>query len=118
MRYIRGGGARYGVGGGMWCACVLVGIEPSYPSASLATEGRSALAPCFRGISDTIQERLSKFLFSYHITPQSSTGVYPATLLMRPHPTLRLDRLFPNISMRGEAQQGEQIQQHDTSKSL
>ena len=40
----------------MWCACAPVGIEPSYPSASLATEGRSALAPCFRGISDSVHE--------------------------------------------------------------
>ena len=67
---------------------------------------------------NTIQERLSKFLFSYRITPHSMTGVSPATLLMGRRPRSRLDRLFPSISKRVETQQGKQIQQHDTSKSL
>ena len=48
----------------------------------------------------TVQEKLSKFLFTYRITPQTTTGVAPAQLLMNRCPRSRLDRLFPDLSER------------------
>ncbi len=66
----------------------------------------------------TIQERLSKFLFTYRITPQTTTGIAPAQLLMGRRPRSRLDTLFPDITQRVEKQQSKQAQQHDNSKPL
>lgn len=43
----------------------------------------------------TVQEKLSRFLFSYHIRPQSTTDMSPAELLM--DRTLR-SHLKPNLS--------------------
>ena len=48
----------------------------------------------------TIQERIFKFLLTYRITPQTTTGVAPAQLLMGRRPRSRLDRLFPDLSHR------------------
>ena len=66
----------------------------------------------------TIQERISKFLFTYRLTPQTTTGVAPAQLLMGRRPRSRLDRLFPDMSQRVEKQQSKQAEQHDTAKPL
>lgn len=44
----------------------------------------------------TVQEKLSKFLFTYRITPQTTTGIAPAQLLMGRRLRSRLDRLFPD----------------------
>ena len=66
----------------------------------------------------TIQERLSKFLFTYRITPQTTTGIPPATLLMGRRLRSRLDRLFPDPSQHVENKQLKQAHQHDTTKPL
>ena len=66
----------------------------------------------------TIQERLSKFLFTYRLTPQSTTGVPPSTLLMGRRIRSRLDGLFPDMSTRIEDQQSKQAKNHDTTKPL
>ena len=66
----------------------------------------------------SIQERLSKFLFKYRITPHTTTGIPPAELLMNRRPRSRLDRLFPDISHRVEWQQAKQAEHHDNHKPL
>jgi hypothetical protein len=66
----------------------------------------------------TVQEKLSKFLFTYRITPQTTTGVAPAQLLMNRCPRSRLDRLFPDLSERVAKHHAKQAEQHDTSKPL
>ena len=66
----------------------------------------------------TIQERLSKFLFTYRITPQTTTGIPPATLLMGRRLRSRLDHLFPDPSQHVENKQLKQAHQHDTTKPL
>ena len=66
----------------------------------------------------TIQEKLSKYLFTYRITPQTTTGVTPAQLLMGRSLRSRLDRLFPDVAARVESRQTRQAQQHDNSRSL
>ena len=53
----------------------------------------------------TIQEKLSKFLFTYRLTPHSTTGVSPAELLMGHRLQSRLDLLFPDIRDRVQSQQ-------------
>ena len=67
---------------------------------------------------DTIQERISKFLFTYRLTPQTTTGVAPSQLLMGRRPRSHLDRLFPDLSQRVEKHQSRQAEQHDNAKPL
>lgn len=50
-----------------------------------------------RTTGDSIQDRLSKYLFKYRITPHSTTGVPPAELLMGRKLQSRLDLLYPNF---------------------
>ena len=45
----------------------------------------------------TIQERISKFLFNYRITPHSVTGVPPSELLQGRRLRCRLDAWHPDI---------------------
>ena len=71
-----------------------------------------------RTLGANIQERLSKFLFTYRITPQTTTGVPPATLLMGRCLRSRLDRLFPDLTDRIENQQSKQARQHDRTTPL
>ena len=62
----------------------------------------------------SLQERLSKFLFTYRITPQSTTGVSPSPPLMGRRLRSHLDRLFPDVSKRVETKQTKQAEQHDS----
>jgi len=66
----------------------------------------------------TIQEKLSRFLFTYHIIPQTTTGVPPAMLLMGRRVRSRLDRLFPDLTSRVESKQLKQAEEHNTTKPL
>ena len=58
--------------------------------------------------------RLAKVLFAYRITPQSTTGLAPAELLLGRRPRTRLDLLKPHTAERVEHKQQEQIAQHDS----
>ena len=66
----------------------------------------------------SLQDRLSKFLFTYRITPHSTTGVAPAELLMGRRLRSRLDLLYPDLQTCVETQQLKQKQQHDSTKPL
>ena len=56
---------------------------------------------CIQGSS--IQEKLSKFLFTHWITPHSTTGVAPSELLMGRRLRSRLDGLFPKVNKKIES---------------
>ena len=61
----------------------------------------------------TVQEKLSRFLFSYRITPQTTTGMSPAELLMGRTLRSRLHLLKPNLSRTVENKQEQQKLNHD-----
>ena len=61
-----------------------------------------------------IDERLSKILFNYQITPQTTTGVSPSELLLGRRPRTRLDFLKPHTADQVEKNQKQQKAQHDT----
>ena len=65
-----------------------------------------------------IQERLSKFLLMYRLTPHSTTGIAPAEMLLGRRPRSVLDNLHPDPSDRVEHKQLKQKLSHDTSKLL
>ena len=61
----------------------------------------------------TVQERLSKFLFKYRLTPNSMTGVAPCELLMKQKLRSSLDLVFPTVQGRVEDKQAKQKALHD-----
>jgi len=61
----------------------------------------------------SISERLAKILMSYRLTPQTTTGISPAELLLGKRPRSRLDLLKPHTAERVELQQQKQKAQHD-----
>lgn len=93
---------------------------PYHPSSNGLAE--RAVQTFKRGLNatkgDSIQERLSKFLFTYRITPHTTTGIAPAQLLMNRRLRSRLDCLFPDLQTHIKKKQAEQKATHDNSKSL
>jgi transposase InsO family protein len=63
----------------------------------------------------SIKTRLAKVLMSYRITPQSTTGISPAELLLGKRPRVRLDLLKPHTAERVESKQLQQKAKHDAT---
>ena len=62
----------------------------------------------------SLQTKLSRFLFHYRITPNATTGIAPAELLLSQKPRSHLDFIAPH-SLRDRVQQQQEKQkcQHD-----
>ena len=60
-----------------------------------------------------IRTRLAKILFCYRLTPQTTTGLSPAEMLLGRRPRSRLDLLKPHSAERVEKRQMAQKSQHD-----
>ena len=60
-----------------------------------------------------MRTRLAQVLFSYRLTPQSTTGISPSELLLGRRPRSRLDLLKPNTAERVERNQEKQKKHHD-----
>ena len=67
---------------------------------------------------ETIQTRVSRFLFSYRITPHATTGVSPAELMMARRPRSQFDLLMPDVKTKVQQKQLKQKEYHDTTKPL
>ena len=61
----------------------------------------------------SLPQKLARFLFSYRITLQSTTGVSPSELLMNRKLKSVLDLLKPNVTDRVESSQASQKVSHD-----
>ena len=46
----------------------------------------------------TLQSKLTRFLFRYHITPHSTTGITPAEMLLGRRPRSKLDLVHPDVA--------------------
>lgn len=66
----------------------------------------------------SLDARLARILMSYRLTPQSTTGVSPAELLLGRQPRSRLDLLKPNTADHVEARQSRQKKAHDASSRV
>ena len=88
-----------------------------YPSTNgLAERAVQSFKQAVKRIAgDTVQERISKFLFTYRITPHSVTGVAPAELLMGRRLRSRLDTWHPDLSKKVSYQQERQKRNHDST---
>ncbi|XP_030580469.1 uncharacterized protein K02A2.6-like [Archocentrus centrarchus] len=67
---------------------------------------------------DTLQTRLSRFLFSYRITPHATTGLSPAELMMSRRLRSAFDLLMPDVKTKVQQKQLKQKESHDTKKKL
>ena len=65
-----------------------------------------------------IPSHLTRILMAYRITPQTTTGVSPAELLLGHQHCTRLDLLKPNIGGRVERKQYQQKLYHDNSARI
>ena len=75
--------------------------SPYHPSSnSLAERAVQTFKNAVVKLSGSIEKRLSQFLFQYRITPQSTTGVSPAQLLMGRRLRSHLDLLHPDTADR------------------
>ena len=66
----------------------------------------------------TLTDKISRFLFSYLRTPQTTTGVAPAELLMGRTLRSRLDLLRPDIARQVEDKLSYQKERHDVHASI
>ena len=60
-----------------------------------------------------LEDRLSCFLATYRVTPQSTTGEAPASLIFQTRPRSRLDILRPSLEKKVLQRQEYDIQTHD-----
>ena len=97
-----------------------VTITPYHPSSNGQVERAVQIVKhaLRSGEGENLQEKLSKFLFKYQITPHLTMGLPPAEFLMGRRPRSRLDMFFPDISKTVEKAQGKQKRSHDNSKKL
>ena len=64
-------------------------------------------------VSGTLGDKVARVLFTYQNTPQTTTGVSPAELLMGHKLRSQLDLLRPDLSKRVELKQQQQKAKHD-----
>ena len=67
---------------------------------------------------DSLNTRVSRFLFQYRISPHSTTGISPAELLLGRRPRSRLDLMLPDISSQVHQKQQTQKVNHDKHSRL
>ena len=93
---------------------------PYHPSTNgLAERAVQTFKQALKRIQgSSIQEKLSKFLFQYRITPHTTTGIAPAELFMGRRLRSRLDLLFPTVSQKVESKQLKQKEEHDSTKPV
>ena len=92
-----------------------VRVPPYHPSSNGLTE--RAVQTFKKGFKKSskgsVQDKISHFLFSYRIMPQSTTGTSPAELLFGRPLRSRLHLLKPNLSQNVENKQEQQKLSHD-----
>ena len=93
---------------------------PYHPSSNGLAERavQSFKAGIKKTPGESVQQRLSKFLFQYRITPHTTTGIPPAELLMNRRLRSKLDLLYPELTAKVENKQLKQKQQHDSEKPV
>ena len=91
-------------------------VSPYHPASNGLAERavqtfKQGMRKCNIG---TLEERLSRFLLNYRITPHSTTGQSPAELLMGRRIRSRLDLLRPDVPKEVRKNQERQKTAHDS----
>ena len=89
--------------------------SPYYPSSNrLAEKAVQIIKQGLKKMKDgSLNDKLARLLFSYRITPHSTTGISLLELLMGRKLKSRFDLLKPNIATRIEQKQQQQKHSHD-----
>lgn len=86
-----------------------INSSPYHPASNGLAE--RAVQTVKRGLKRTpgedMETRLYRFLLSYRLTPQATTGETPAELLMGRRPRSRLDLILPSVADKVLIQQGK-----------
>ena len=90
-------------------------IAPYHPSSNgLAERAVRIVKQGLKKLTEgSMSDRLSRFLFQYRLTPQTTTGSAPAELLLGRRPRSRLDLLKPSLETRVHDKQAQQKVSHD-----
>eukprot|EP00731_Ephydatia_muelleri_P018868 Em0011g908a len=94
-------------------------VAPYHPASNGAAE--RAVQTLKEYLSKTrgdLETRLSRFLFQYRLTPQTSTGSSPAELLFGRRPKSHLDFIHPDLSARVALQQERQHLASESGASI
>lgn len=87
---------------------------PYHPASNgLAERAVQTVKAGVAKLSGSLTVRLSRFLFKYRVTPQATTGIAPAELLMGRRLRTHLDLLFPTIQERVRKNQRTQKENRD-----
>ena len=87
---------------------------PYHPASNgLAERAVKTFKAGVKKLTGNIHTRIARFLFNYRISPQSTTGVSPAELLMGRRLRSALDLLKPDLEKQVTHQQAQQKQSHD-----
>lgn len=79
---------------------------PYHPSSNgLAKRAVQTVKAGLKKLTGPLEVRLSRFLFKYRVTPQATTGIAPAELLMGRRLCTHLDLLFPTVRERVQRRQ-------------
>nr|XP_055054019.1 uncharacterized protein K02A2.6-like [Misgurnus anguillicaudatus] len=91
-------------------------FAPFHPASNSLAE--RAVQSFKQGITkikgDTLETKLARFLFNNRITPQTTTGVSPAEMLMSRRLRSTMDLLPPDVKSKIRKKQLKQKEQHDT----
>ena len=92
-----------------------VRTPPYHPSSNgLAERAVQTFKEGMRKMTDgSLETKLSRFLFKYRMTPQSTTGVSPAELIFGRRLRSHLDNIRPDIDRKTRLNQERQKQGHD-----
>ena len=92
-----------------------VKTPPYHPASNgLAERAVQTFKEGMRKLKDgSLETKLSRFLFKYRTTPQSTTGVTPAELMFGQRLQSPLDNVRPDIDKKHRQQQEKQKQSHD-----
>ncbi|XP_056118298.1 uncharacterized protein K02A2.6-like [Rhinichthys klamathensis goyatoka] len=88
---------------------------PFHPASNgLAERAVQTLKTGLKKMSgENVETNLSRFLFQYRITPQTTTGLAPAEMLLGRKPKSHLDLLHPDVGEKVRIQQEKQKARHD-----
>ena len=79
---------------------------PYHPSSNgLAERAVQTVKMGVKKLTGPLETRLARFLFKYRVTPQTTTGIAPAELLMGRRLRTHLDLLYPSVKDRVRKQQ-------------
>ena len=100
--------------------CIMNGIKhitsaPYHPSTNgMAERAVQTVKDGLKRLTcGTLERRLSRFLCTYRITPQTTTNTSPAELLMKRKPKSTLDLVRPDLTSSVNAKQQKQKLYHD-----